>query len=153
MFKWLHAEHHSSRKDMHALHGMRFHPLDLIIENTSGPLIAIAFWWIFGYSEVHVASASFYFLVRGGLLDHSANIHTMVVGVVPFHDMIFKYTLAHNIHHAQPKTHMTLIPFHHIFPERRAADYELYHKLLPLEEEFNYDKGFDRGPVHIIASM
>lgn len=139
VFKVLHSFHHSSRKTLHGIHSIRFHPLDLIIENTSGPFIAIAFWWALGYSDVRVLSASFFFLFRAGFLDHSCNLHTCVTGL-PVYDQIFKYALVHNIHHALPSTNMTVIPWHHISSEKRAADYALYHSLLPLEEEFDYDR-------------
>jgi len=139
VFKVLHSFHHSSRKTLHAIQGVRFHPLDLIIENTSGPFIAIAFYWALGYSDVRILAASFFFLFKGGILDHSCNLHTMVTGL-PCYDQIFKYALVHNIHHARPSTNMTLIPWRHISSEKRAADYTLFDTLLPLEEEFDYDR-------------
>lgn len=138
VFKRLRAEHHSSRKSLQAINALRFHPLDLIVESASGPLIAIAFWWVLGYSQVHISSASFYLLVRAGALERSSNMNTLVTGI-PLYDMIFKMGMAHNIHHAKPNEHTTIIPYHHIFPERRAADCAAYRKLFPLEEEFNYD--------------
>ena len=139
IFKWLHMEHHSAKDDLTSVSALRFHPLDLIIENSIAPFIVLSLKWILGYHPLTMHGSTFFWVLRGGINAHSCNKYSDVC-MTPIYDQICSTTVMHNLHHVKPNEYFTTLEFHMLDPKLRARDYDLHDKLLPLSEEFQYER-------------
>jgi len=154
-----HSIHHSFTDNTNAWSTMVIHPLDIIVENGSGPTILLIFKFIIlsiynmkaTIPTIHLAA--YIFVTITDFSVHSANPYS-VVYFNPFLDWAFLSTVAHNLHHAPSEVretwdrqYYTQWPWHHIFPEKRREDVNLYNKY------FGTDFTFDLAPWTVASRI
>lgn len=131
---WLHKCHHVAKADCQTWHAWQFDLVDVVLENTIGPVLLIGLKLFlgapvgpWGLPSVHLGS--FYLSLISDLNLHSMNPYT-VTFFNPLLDLLLKSNVTHNLHHAVNKGYMTTVPYDHLLSRKaRQRDMDLYNRV------------------------
>lgn len=107
-----HETHHFPKKSLSMLNVWYFDVLDLIAENSIGPMMLVAIKAL-GGGTCHVHFASVFLLTICDASVHSLDPYTVCL-FNPLLEMYMRPALSHNLHHALNMGHFTIWPLHHI---------------------------------------
>lgn len=148
-----HGIHHSFKDDTTAWSTLTIHPLDLALENTSGPaLLLIAkficlsiYNWQATAPTIHLAAYMFVSITDVSI--HSANPYT-VVFFNPILDWAMLPNVCHALHHVPKdiretwdRQYFNQWPIHHLWPSNRQADVARYNQHFGTEFTFDIAPG------------
>jgi len=131
---WLHKCHHVAKANCQTWHAWQFDLIDVVLENTIGPVLLIGFKFAagttvgpWGLPSVHLGS--FYLSLMSDLNLHSMNPYT-VTFFNPLLDFLLKSNVTHNLHHAINKGYMTTVPYDHLLNRAaRQRDMDEYNRV------------------------
>ena len=123
----LHKLHHEPIKSAQSLHAFHIDLLDLIIENVGAPFLLFGLQLALGYS------VGIHWFVGVLLTCHDGALHS----VNPFSAMYFnpvldaalKANVHHQLHHSLNKGYYLFVPWSHVLPSRRRADWARYNRV------------------------
>lgn len=131
---WLHKTHHVAKTNCQTWHAWQFDLVDVVLENTIGPVLLLGIKWAagspvgpWGLPSVHLGS--FYLSLMSDLNLHSMNPYT-VIFFNPLLDLLLKPNVTHNLHHAINVGYMTTVPYDHLLSRAaRQRDMDKYNKV------------------------
>jgi len=143
----IHSWHHLSKDSNDWISTWTFHPVDFLIENSTGPIVFLGLKSLItmGWPRVHLGS---YLLMSvNQMLVHSCNPYSITIFFPPF-DFIMLATISHNLHHSTiyPTKWHWVWPWHHFNYRLRQADINLYN------EHFGTNFQFEQIPCHKTVS-
>jgi len=130
----LHKTHHVAKANCQTWHAWQFDLVDVVLENTIGPVLLLGVKWAagapvgpWGLPSVHLGA--FYLSLMSDLNLHSMNPYT-VIFFNPLLDLLLKPNVTHNLHHAINVGYMTTVPYDHLLSRAaRQRDMDKYNKV------------------------
>jgi hypothetical protein len=135
MYKLLHKKHHEITKNAESLHAYHINFLDLMVENTTAPLLLFFFQHQLGMKPgVSYTTITLFF--RHDFALHSVNPYS-VMYFNPILDFWFKPNIFHQLHHALNKDYILFVPYCHILPWERRKDERKYNEIFKTTFSFS----------------
>jgi len=141
---YLHREHHKPKLDCTLFASYVIGIPDIVIENTCGPLLVRAGYFLLGRqcTQIHIAAYLLSLNADAGI--HSINPFRPYT-FIPFIDSFFTFGVCHKLHHALNRDYFTSWPIHQFNSAKKQEDCERYNSYFGTNFEFHSVYGWKKS--------